>query len=261
MTYINAFILGLVQALTEFFPISSSAHLKITKFFLNISDAQDTVIFDLSCHLGSLGAVVYYFRKDIALIFSKERKIILKIFVAMCPLVPAYFILKPLREFASQPQYLGYCLLATAIILFLGDSLRAAKKEITYSCSSFKDVIYIGLMQSAALIPGISRSASTISCAKVLGWSPSEAVKFSFLLSIPTIIAGNSLELFKYAVANRQITSVITGECFVAFAASLIVGSAVIHTAMRILQKGSLRPFAYYCIFLGLTAFILLGDK
>ena len=117
------------------------------------------------------------------------------------------------------------------------------------------------MMQSAALIPGISRSASTISCAKVLGWSPSEAVKFSFLLSIPTIIGGNSLELFKYAVVHEQISSFITGECFVAFLTSLVVGSAVINIAMRILQKGSLKPFAYYCIVFGLFALILLGDK
>ncbi|MBM3208645.1 MAG: undecaprenyl-diphosphate phosphatase, partial [Chlamydiae bacterium] len=257
MTYIHAFILGLIQALTEFFPISSSAHLKLTKFFLNISDSQESILFDLSCHLGSLIAVLYFFRKEIFSIFSKERKTLFLLFIAMCPLVPAYFILKPLRDFASQPKYLGYCLFLTAIILFLGHHLRMRKQELPSTSKSFKDVLYIGVMQSAALIPGISRSASTISCAKFLGWNSSEAVKFSFLLSIPTILGGNTLELAKHFFSQKQAHSLPILECSIAFLTSLIAGSAVIKIAMKILEKGKLKPFAYYCMGLGLLAFFL----
>jgi undecaprenyl-diphosphatase len=261
MTLLHAFVLGLIQALTEFFPVSSSAHLKIMKLFLGIEDVQGSVLFDLSCHLGTLIAVLYFLKKEILTILRRDHKKMFLLFIALIPLVPAYFLLKPLREFASKTQDLGYCLLGTAIILFLGHYLRLPRKNQRTSNTALKDALCIGAMQSAALIPGISRSASTIACASVLGWQANEAVRFSFLLSIPTIIGGNMLEIAKMAFCKEGAPIAIPMQgCFIAFITSLIVGLIMVGVAMKILEKGNLRPFAFYCAALGAFALFYFGS-
>lgn len=259
MTHLHAFILGLVQALTEFFPVSSSAHLKLIKFFFGIDEGQGTVLFDLSCHLGTLIAVLYFLKNEIIRILRQDHQKMFLLFVAMIPLIPAYFVLKPLREFASQTQYLGYCLMGTGLILFLGQYIRFESKRPSSSKTKLRDALCIGAMQSAALIPGISRSASTISCASVLGWQANDAVRFSFLLSIPTIIGGNALELTKMALSHESATVIPFQGCLIAFTTSLIVGLAMVKIAMRILEKGKLKPFAFYCMALGLFALFFIG--
>jgi len=259
MTYLHAFILGLVQALTEFFPVSSSAHLKLAKLFLGIEEGHSTVLFDLSCHLGTLIAVLYFLKNEIIRILREDHQKMFLLFIAMVPLVPAYFLLKPLREFASQTEYLGYCLIGTGAILLLGQTLRFKTKSLSPGKTKFRDALCIGAMQSAALIPGISRSASTISCASALGWQPSDAVRFSFLLSIPTIIGGNALELTKMALSHESAPIIPMKECVIAFMTSLIVGLAMVKIAIKILDKGKLKPFAYYTTALGLFALVFIG--
>ena len=180
MSLIEAFIFGLLQGLTEFLPVSSSAHLKLAKLFFHIEKSESQVIFDLVCHLGTLFALLYFLRKEVLRMFSSERRKLFLLFAATLPLIPCYFLLKPLRDLASEPQFLGPCLICTAFILFLGQRLRLQRTASTTNKREMSDVLMIGVMQSAALIPGISRSASTISCAKVLGWKPREAVRFSF---------------------------------------------------------------------------------
>ena len=259
MSLIEAFIFGLVQGLTEFFPVSSSAHMKLAKLLLHVERSDSHVLFDLLCHLGTLIALLHFLRKEIIHIFFHNRKKMLLLIVAMLPLIPAYFLLKPLREFASQPQYLGLCLVLTALILFSGQKLRLQKIPCTSTKRQVKDVLWIGMMQSTALIPGISRSASTISCAKVLGWNAKEAVRFSFLLSIPTIIGGNCLELLKIYLSHEHPGSVSMPACAVGFFTSLIFGLIVVRFALAILEKGNLKPFAWYCLAFGIIAGVYLN--
>ena len=109
----------------------------------------------------------------------------------------------------------------------------------------------IGMLQSAALIPGISRSAATISCARILGWSARDAVRFSFLLSIPTVIGGNLVEILKTASFSGEESAVPIATLLVAFGASFIIGFFVIKKAIQFLEKGNLKPFAWYALGLG----------
>jgi undecaprenyl-diphosphatase len=258
MSIIEALILGLVQGLTEFFPVSSSAHLKLAKLFLGIQQSEVHVLFDLVCHLGTLLALLYFLKKEIANIFQRDRRQLLFIFVATLPLVPCYFLLKPVREFASQPHFLGPCLLITALILFLGQKLRAKQRDPASARGQVKDAVWIGVMQSMALIPGVSRSASTICCAKVLGWEARDAVRFSFLLSIPTVLAGNCLELLKLYLSHAPLHEIPVSACAVGFLTSLGIGLLVIRVAFSILEKGNLKPFAWYCLAFGIIVGLYL---
>lgn len=218
----------------------------LAKMLLGIERGQHQVIFDLACHLGTLMAAIYFLRQDIRAIFTSDRKKLAVFFIALLPLIPCYFLLKPLRALVGQTQFLGLTLAITSLLLFLAGKVRIKSR------GQVGDALWIGTMQSAALIPGISRSASTISTAHVLGWSPREAVRFSFLLSIPTIIGGNCLELLKLAMspAMRQGASYSFSSCFIGFISSGIVGLIAIRYAMRWLEKGNLRPFAWYCLLL-----------
>lgn len=257
MSLLQALIIGILQGLTEFFPVSSSSHLKLTKILLGVQ-TQDGVLFDLACHLGTLVAILYFLRDEILTLFENRQRLSL-LFIALIPLIPAYFLLKPLREFASEPHLLGLFLILTGLILYCGQRLKVKREEDLSYTRKIKDVLWIGAMQSAALIPGVSRSASTISCATILGWEAKEAVRFSFLLSIPTILGGNCLELIKLATAKELPQEISLAPLLIGFLSSGIIGLAIVGYAIRTLEKGNLRPFAIYCIVLGVIATICLN--
>lgn len=250
MSLINAIILGIIQGLTEFFPISSSTHLTLAKHFLN--EYSLPKIFDLSCHLGTLAALFWFLKTDIRELLTIERKKIPHFFLALLPLIPFYFLLKPLRSLSLGSTFLSFFIILTSGLLFLGGFLRFPKMKPNI----LRDVFLIGTMQSMALIPGISRSASTISCAHVLGWSAKEAVRFSFLLSIPTILGGSLLE---FILHRKELTDLLSLECMLGFITSFIVGTMAVRFAMHFLQRGNLKPFAWYCLIFGiLTSLVFL---
>lgn len=252
MSWLHALFLGLIQGVTEFFPISSSAHLKIFKQFFGIS--TDTVIFDLFCHLGTVLALVVYFRKDIIDILFYHQRRLIPFAVALAPLIPFYFLLKPVREALSKPEFLGFCLIGTAGILFAASLMRKkTNHEIT-----LKDALWIGALQGVALIPGISRSAATIGAGLWRGASPFEAVRFSFLLSLPAVAGGTFLELIKAKSHFAAVSSVSWMHCLIGFATAAIIGLAAVRFAIPLLQKGTLRPFAGYCLIAGILLSLYL---
>jgi undecaprenyl-diphosphatase len=206
--------------------------------------------------LGTLIAVLVFLKRDISELFRTQRKKLLMLSAALIPLIPSYFLLKPVRDFAAQPHYLGFCLLATSLILFLGGKVRVRRENCTSMKRQISDALWIGTLQSTALIPGISRSASTISCARILGWDGARAVRFSFLLSIPTIVGGNCLELLKMAHSSTQTPPL--SPCIIGLIASCTVGLNLIGRAIAYLEKGKLKPFAWYCLILGLTSTVFL---
>ncbi len=263
MSYLEALIMGILQGITEFLPVSSSAHLKLTKILLGLEEGEGLVIFDLVCHLGTLTALTAFFWSDIIALFRTERRKISLLIIATLPLVPFYFLLKPIRDFASQTNLLGLFLILTALILFAGSRVRIRRPDAPSFRNKIQDALWIGTMQATALIPGISRSASTISCAQVLGWEAREAVRFSFLLSIPTILGGNGAELLKLTLSHSAPSSLSITGCVVGFLSAGIVGFAVIRFAVRFLEKGDLRPFAWYCFVLGVitTLFLTLSPS
>ncbi len=250
MSHFVAVLLGFIQGLTEFFPVSSSAHLVLAKELFGVKGVP--VIFDLACHLGTLLALVWFFKMEIIRLFRRDRTKLVYLCVALVPLVPSYFLLGPLRKMLSQPEYLGIFLMVTGGILLLGSKVRIRAKS-----KLLRDVLLIGTMQSAALIPGISRSASTISCAHLLGWNTKDAVRFSFLLAIPTIIGGNIIETQKM-MKSGQLSHLLNWECLIGFAAAFIMGMVVIRFAIGWLEKGNLKVFAWYCLFIGLIANIYM---
>lgn len=251
MSSLHALLLGLLQGLTEYLPISSSAHLKMAELLLGLHNPEQMLLFDLICHLGTLTALGLFFRSDLGLLRRAPRDTLWLIACAILPLFPFYFLLKPLREWCSQPELLGFFLMCTSAILFLGERWRVTRVPLPTSGTRFVDALWIGAMQSTALIPGISRSASTISCARVLGWDMREAVRFSFLLSIPTILGGNMLQGAKLLVHADLRPALSLPPLLIAFFSSAGVGWIVLRHAVRFLERGNLKPFAWYCLVVG----------
>lgn len=251
LTSIEALILGIVQGITEFFPVSSSAHLKLVKKILSIPDGEHLLYFDLLCHLGTLCALLIFLRKEIYKHFTLRDVGLFTL--ALCPLVPVYFLLKPVRIALSDPSYLGFFLIVTSLLLF-----KAAKSPQKPPGKKWKNVLWIGCAQTAALIPGISRSGSTIATAKFCGWSFLDGAKFSFLLSIPTIIGGEILETAKLLKGNATIgTEVPMLSYLVGFLSSFLVGCISVRAVFWIYQKEIIRPFGWYCLSVGLLALAL----
>ncbi len=249
MSWLHALILGLVQGCTEFFPISSSAHLKIVKSWLQVPGGEETVFFDLACHIGTLIALAVYFRKDLWELFSQPKKLI-PYFIALIPLVPAYFLLKPVRLWASQPHLLGACLLITALILFAAQKIKKGASQTP----TWKNALWIGAMQSVALVPGISRSASTITGGLWQGVTVREAVRFSFILSIPAVAGGAFLEMFK--ISGHSALAFDT--CAIGLGVSALVGLGVVRVAIPLLEKGVFRPFAWYCLIVAILLTVVV---
>ncbi len=250
MTSFQAFILGLVQGITEFFPVSSSAHLKIAKKLLAIPDGEDLLYFDLFCHVGTLIALMIYLRKDILETLQNKQQI-KSILLALIPLVPAYFLLKQVRIALSDSNYLGYFLCITAIMLLAAQFLPKKKN----SSPSWKDMLSIGTAQTFALVPGISRSGSTIAMARFFGWQWIDAAKFSFILSVPTILGGEVLETTKLFLSHNTTNSLnqVSTACYmIGCGTSFAVGLISVRAVFAIYKKGNLSPFAIYCFAIGL---------
>jgi undecaprenyl-diphosphatase len=246
VSFIQAIILGLIQGITEFFPISSSAHLKLAKLLMGIQEGESLILFDLVCHSGTLLSLILFLRKDLLDVLRSPQKIALY-FLALVPLIPAYFLLKPVREIASNPAYLGYGLMITALLLF-----AASRKVESIESKKWQHVLCIGLMQTMALIPGISRSGSTISAARFCGWNWREAAQFSFLLAIPTILGGEALELIKGNSGSN-----LPFSCYAAaFIASFGLGLVGVRFIFSVYERGKVSPFAWYCLILGLLAWM-----
>lgn len=252
MTTWHALLLGIIQGLTEFLPVSSSTHMLLCKKFLGIS-GENQVLFDLMCHFGTLIASLTLLRREILSLFTKDRETLLSLFLALLPLVPCYFLFGTLRSHLPVSSS-GFFLLLSALFLFSGHHFQLPFSPERKTTSAF----LIGVMQSLALFPGISRSASTISSARLLGWDAKEAVRFSFLLAIPTIIGGNTLELIKIAVQTNSTFSISPQLCLIGFGSSMCVGLLVFPFALKILEKGKLLAFAIYCAIIG-TLLLLAG--
>lgn len=250
MTTLDAIILGIVQGLTEFLPVSSSGHLQLAQHFLGLNNLDDYILFDLACHLGTLLAILIVFSKNIRSLFSKANPTLRLVIIGTLPLFPLVLILKPIKAFYADPSYLGFFFLITAAILFLGGK---AKAITTSTEKKWKEALTIGLWQAAAILPGVSRSGSTITGARLLGWNPQEAVAFSFLLAIPAILGGTTLELIKLWSMPETVPSLPIASYLAGFAVSFVVGMGALKLLMRFAANDKLSYFAWYCLFLGIA--------
>ncbi len=248
MSPLVALILGIVQGLTEFLPISSSAHLKLARLLLN-EPAQTSPLFDLSCHLGTLLALLFALRLSLRRLLFEERSKLFTLFLALLPLFPAYFLLKPLRDVLDHTRFLGPFLMLTGALLLLSEKLTL--KRASAPDWKKRDALFIGSMQAIALLPGISRSGATIACARTLGWQKEEAATFSFLLFIPAALGGTCLELLKLKTAKGAPIDLSFASCLIGFLSSLAVGALCVRGALKWMQSGSLMLFGIYCLALG----------
>jgi undecaprenyl-diphosphatase len=254
MTNLEALFLGIVQGLTEFLPISSSGHLLLAQNILGLSNPRDYLLFDLVCHLGTLVAiVVYYFRQLIALL-SNDRRTLRNLILATLPLFAVAGLLPLIENIYGSPIWLGCAFIITALLLYT--SGRCQQKEEPPPRRWHSSII-VGCFQAVAVLPGISRSGATISAARLLGWSASEAVSFSFLLAIPAILGGLALETLKL-FHQSHVPAMEFGwmPYAVGFVSSFIVGCLAIAIATKLVMRNAMAYFAWYCLAMGLFCLI-----
>lgn len=249
MTTWKAIILGIIQGLTEFLPVSSSGHLELGQYLLGLEDLHQFILFDLICHLGTLCAIVYVFLPQIKEFFSNQTRF-MQVLIGTLPLFPLVLIMKPIKSLFDQPEYLGICFMITAALLFASSYLHFRSKRPP---SSWKDPLTIGLFQAVAILPGISRSGATISAARLLGWQKEEAIQYSFLLAIPTILGGTAIEVAQLIIHPSTSTALLTSSQFIAgFLTSFVVGCFSLKLLIRMMNQDKWTYFAWYCLLLGI---------
>lgn len=254
MSTLEAIFLGLIQGITEFLPISSSGHLVLVQNLLGLKNIKEFIVFDVICHLGTLLAIFIVFAKKIKEIVLHEREMLYKILVALLPLFPLLFILKPIKALFDQPQYLGYFFLCTALILYVGIRFGRESSAAEMPKRSWRDALTIGLFQAFAILPGISRSGSTISGARLLGWRYEQAITFSFLLAIPTILGGVIVELSQVLLKphDHPLPQLSWIQYAAGFLFSFIFGLISLIFLQRLATKQRFMYFVWYCLFLGI---------
>jgi undecaprenyl-diphosphatase len=263
----QALVLGAVQGLTEFVPISSSAHLVLVPFLLGW--AIPGLAFDVAVHLGTALALLVYFFRDLAdLAVGAARsvtgrgseedrgrgRLAVLLAVGSIPAALAGILLSDFFEkLFQQPVPVALQLLVTAALLFAGEAIyrrRPVRARREMHGVSFGDAALIGVLQAAAIIPGISRSAATITGGMALGLSRDAAARFSFLLALPAILGAGLVELPDLP-SGTDIPTVLA-----ATAVAAVIGFLSIAFLLRYLRTRDTRPFAYYCI---LFCVVVLG--
>lgn len=247
MTISQAVIMGLIQGLTEFLPISSSGHLVIMHHLLGFEEPPIT--FDVLVHLSTTAAVILAFWGDVRSILRHPRqKLVLLIVLASIPTAVIGFLFKPVFEgFFSSLSVVGGGLLLTGALLWVSDRVSVPRKGLEET--SYFDALIIGTVQGLAITPGISRSGSTIAGGLLLGLNRDLAARFSFLLSIPAVLGAGMLKFKDLYSGGSDL------QFWPALAGALSAGLSgflAILFLLRLVRQGRLHFFAYYCWAVGL---------
>ena len=273
MTYLQAIILGLVQGIAEFLPISSSGHLKIFEKLLGLPNVEtDYIFFDVLLHFGTLVAVLIVYHRVIARLLREAftmvhiraarpgeepdgpmRRMIVLLLVSLLPLFLILPIKSHLEKLGSNYLIVGLMLMVTGMALYLCDHFPKGKK--TEREMTIWDALVVGVAQACAVMPGLSRSGMTISAGSARGLDRSYAVQFSFLMSIPTILAAVLLQLID-AVKEGIDTSLLPK-----YLVGVVIAAASGVASMRLLQfiarRSRFGGFAYYCWGAGILSMFL----
>lgn len=253
MTMLQAAFLGLIQGLTEFFPVSSSGHLAIAQHFLPDFE-QPGLLFDVMLHAGTMAAVLVYFRQDLLALLRScarggdptDRRVLLLLGLASVPTAVIGLAAKDVVEplFEVMPV-VGAMLLITGFVLFWAG--RRLKGERSLAQLNKKDALWVGIAQGLAIMPGISRSGTTIGCLLLRGVDADAAARFSFLLALPAVGGAALLHLKDLGqITHAELPAYLIGT-FVAFASGLLA----IRLLLRVLKHRRLGNFALYCLLLG----------
>jgi len=261
MDWIEALILGFVQGLTEFLPVSSSGHLEIGKHFLGI-DTPDSLRFTVVVHGATVLSTLVVFRKDIINLlaglfkfrWNEETKYMAKIAFSMIPIgiVGVFFkdYVEEIFNTGSMLLLVGLMLLITASFLAFSYYKKSGDRDI-----SFRDAMLIGIAQTFAVMPGISRSGATIATGLIIGNKRTEVARFSFLMVLVPIIGENTLDLLKSDAAQAAVGNEIDVLVMLAgFIAAFVSGLLACQWMLEIVKRGKLIYFALYCALVGALA-------
>lgn len=275
MNYITSVLMGILQGVAEFLPISSSGHLALFQHFFGAENYEETqMFFTVLLHLGTLLSVfVYYWRDVLDLIrefflgikdifsHSQERKptppparrLVLLIIVATLPL----FLILPVKDAVeaamNNAAFVSVALLATGFILFYSD--RMAKGRKTAKNATLLDAVLVGLAQALGTLPGISRSGTTISAGLLRGFDRTFAVRFSFLMSMPAVLGANILTL-KDVIETGAIQLELLPVYLVGMVTAAVVGWLAIRLVNLLASKGKFGAFAWYCWIVGAASLV-----
>lgn len=273
MSIFDAVMQAIVQGLTEFLPVSSSGHISLYQHFTGNS-GEGALFFSAVLHLGTLVAVFIAFRKDIIALLKEfvvlvkdifkgkfsyknmnpERRMIVMIVISCFCLAP-FVLFKDWFTSISEDDSIfaeGLCFLYTAAILYMSDKCKKGNK--TKGDITAKDSITVGLFQGVALLPGVSRSGSTISAGLFSGFTRETAVKYSFILGIPVILLSCLLELKDAIGAGSPVSA---GNCVVGFIVAAVVGVCAIKLVNWLVKTDKFKVFAYYTLVLGVIVIII----
>ncbi len=237
----EAIILGIIQGFTEFFPVSSTAHLILFPWFFGWKGVVNTLTFDIALHGGTLTALLFCFWKDWVELFTKKQKLLGMILLSSIPAGAAGFLLNDIVEKSlREPFLISIMLISVGFIMLASEK---AKKYKDIEKTDFMDALTIGIAQATALIPGVSRSGITISAGLFKGFKRDASARFSFLLSTP-ILAGAIALHFKKLLTSQESYDL---QLFaVGFFSSSITGLLAIKFLMSFLRKYPLNLFVYY---------------
>ncbi len=261
MNWFEALILGIVQGLTEFLPVSSSGHLELGKVLLGV-DIQQDITFTVVVHGATvLSTLVVFFKEVWDLIkgslkfkWNEETKYLAKIFVSMIPVLFVGILLEDFVEsfFGGRIQFVGIMLIVTAILLSLTSFLhkRIGEKKIGY-----KSAFIMGLAQAVATLPGISRSGATIATGLLLGNKKEDVAQFSFLMVLIPILGANLISMMDYdpAAIDAGVGSI---PLLIGFISAFIAGWIACSWMVNIVKRGKLTWFALYCLVIGIVAIV-----
>jgi undecaprenyl-diphosphatase len=257
MTFFEAIILGLIQGLTEFLPVSSSGHLEIAKALFHINP-ESSFYFTVAVHGATVLSTIVVFRKDIVDLFSgslkftmnNETTYVLKILLSMIPVgIAGIALKKPIENlFNGNLVFIGLMLLITSAILAAAHFMKKGQRKI-----GFMDALIIGIAQAIAVIPGISRSGSTIATGLMIGNRKEEIAKFSFLMVLLPVLGANFLEYWSGDISTQGTGIMII---VVGFITAFVSGYAACKWMISLVKKSKLIWFSIYCALVGLACVI-----
>ncbi|WP_026914658.1 undecaprenyl-diphosphate phosphatase [Christiangramia portivictoriae] len=259
MDLLDAVILGIIQGLTEFLPVSSSGHLELGKAILgDTSVPEESLLFTVVLHFATALSTLVIFRKDVFEIikglfsfkWNDETQFSLKIVISMIPAVIVGLLFEEQLEalFGGNILFVGVMLLVTAVLLWLADKAKDTGKKVSYS-----NAFVIGIAQAIAMLPGISRSGATISTSVLLGNDKTKAARFSFLMVVPLIFGKIAKDLLggELTSSSTDLTALAVG-----FIAAFVAGLIACTWMISLVKKSKLSWFAIYCFIVGIAAII-----
>jgi len=260
MTWIEALILGLLQGLTEFLPVSSSGHLELGGALFGLQDPESFFTFNILVHGASFSSVFVVFFNDIRNLvvnvlkfeWNNETRFVIFILASAIPVAIVGLLFEEQIEslFSGRIVLVGFMLIVTAILLFLTKLVKKGNNDITLG-----KAIIIGIAQTIAVIPGISRSGATISTALLLGVERQKAIRFSFLMVLIPIFGANFLKILRMS-GDFSTSTTSVGPLLIGMVAAFLAGLVACKWMLEIVRKGNIAYFSIYCLIIGLAAII-----